>query len=261
MGDRTLIPSAFRTSEPANALFLSGDDPRGRPRAFSASVLDEAHMPAFNAALDEMTAKAIEHSGVEAMLSPKRETALHEAGHAVFYAAMGVEVASVSIYRFSDPQHVAMESTLGVAEGFWGGAIHAPRPWNWGSCAPPEEDLLSAQDLIAGWCGEWAHDLRGLRGARRGSSLDELLLAQMALAHAARKTGAAQEVLFIEQLKTVVGVLRANRAAHEALAARLMRKSTIGPNALKQFLKDVRAPASSARQSATLMRSEGFDHA
>jgi hypothetical protein len=256
-----LIYSPFQTPHPAGAVFLSGDDLRGRPRASSASVLDEADMPAFNAALDEMTANAIEHSGIEAMLSSRREAALHEAGHAVFYAAMGIEVASVSIYRFSDPRHVAMETSFGVADGFWGGAIYALRPWNWGSCAPPEENLLSARDLIAGWCGEWAHDPRGLRGARRGSSLDEILLAQMALGHAARKTGVDPGVLLAEQIGAVVGTLRANRAAHEALAARLMRKSTIGPDALERFLKDIGAAVSNCRGQPTFTHSESVDHA
>lgn len=156
-----MIHFPFQTPNTAVAISLSDEDPRRRSRAFSTLVLDEADMLAFNAALGEMTAKAIGHSGVEAMLSPKRAAALHEARHAVFYAAMRVDVASVSIYRFSDSQHVAMEIVHGVKGGVWGGAIYAPRPWNWGSCSPPEEDLLSARDLIAGWCGESA--LRGPR--------------------------------------------------------------------------------------------------
>ena len=230
----------FRQPEPA---FLSSDDPRGRSRAFSASVLDEADMPAFNAALAEITTKAIEHSGDEAMLSPKREAALHEAGHAVVDAAMGLEVDFVSIYRFIDPKRLAMEAALGVTGGTWGGATRSPKPWEWNSCTPPEGILLYVQSIISGWCGEWAHDPRGMLGARLGSSLDEILLAQIALNHMAEKTGVDPKATFDEQIRIVVGVLRANRTAHEALAARLMRKSTVGPDALKRLLKDVHTPS------------------
>ena len=43
-------------------------------------------------------------------------------------------------------------------------------------------------------------------------------------------------------LGVIVDVLKANRAAHEAIAMRLMRKSTIGADGLKRFLEDVRPP-------------------
>ncbi len=232
----------FQTSDRADTVFLSDDDPRGRSRILNAESLGDAKSQShFHAALTDLTLKALRLTGREAMLSPKREAALHEAGHAVFCTAIGIEINSVSIFRIDDKTHQAAAAAFAVEEGFWGGATYAPLTWRSDPCTSPGEDLLCASNWLAGWCGEWAHNLNAMR---IGSSLDEIVLAQMAVSNAARKTGEAQEVLFAEQLAAVVGVLRANRAPHENLAARLMRKSTIGPNALKQLLQGVhmRAP-------------------
>ena len=227
--------------QPARSAFLSDDDPRGRSRILNSSaVLGPASQSAFQAARNALAAKALEQDGVEALLSPKREAALHEAGHAVFCAATGVEINSVSIFRLSDEKHRAVASAFGVKEGLWSGATYAPLRGRSDPYTSPDEDLLCARHWLAGFCGEWAHDLGALR---QGSSLDEITLAQMACSNAARKLGEAQEVLFVEQIAVVVDVLRANRAAHEALAARLMRKSTVGPDALKRLLKDVHTPS------------------
>jgi hypothetical protein len=226
----------FQTPDPADTVFLPGDD--GRPRILNSAVLDAASNSDFHAALGVLTAKALELGGVEALLSPKPQTALHEAGHAVFCAAMGIEVSSVSIFQLSKPKQETLRATLRVAVEFWGGATYAPGVFKSDPYTSPEEDLLFARILIAGWCGEWANDLRAMR---EGSSLDEIVLARMATANAAPKMAEPDQALFAKQIDVVVCTLRANREAHEALAARLMRKSTVGPDALKRLLKGVHA--------------------
>ena len=230
--------------QPPKPAFLSADDPRGRSRIHNAeSIADAESRSYFDAALADLTLAALEYGGREAMLSPKREAALHEAGHAIFFATMSIEIHSISIFRLNDEKHEAVAAAFGAEKGLWGGATYAPLTWRSDPHSSPDEDLLCAGNWLAGWCGEWAHDPSAMR---QGSSLDEILLAQMAIANAARKTGEAPEILFVKQIAAVVGVLRANRAAHEALAARLMRKSTIGSDALKQLLQGVHTPAAGA---------------
>jgi hypothetical protein len=248
----------FQTPDPADTVFLSGDDPRWCPSIFNSVVLGAASKSDFYAAVNDLTAKALELGGVEAMLSPKPQAALHEAGHGVFFAAIGIEVSSVSIFRHSKPKQQALAAALGVAVELWGGTTRAQGLLKSDPYSSPEEDLLFVRTLISGWCGEWAHDARAMR---EGSSLDEIVMARMAIANAARKTGGPGQALFAKQIDVVVGILRANRRAHEGLAARLMCKSTIGPDALKRFLKDIRAAASNCRSQPTFTHSESGHHA
>ena len=153
---------------------------------------------------------------------------------------MGIEVSSVSIFRLNKQKQETLAATLGVAVEFWGGVTRAPVVLKSDPYFSLEEDLLFARTFIAGWCGEWAHDPRAMR---EGSSLDEIVLARMAIANAARKTGETLGGPVMEQIGAVIGILRANRPAHQVLAAQLMRKSTVGPDALKRLLRDVHIPA------------------
>ena len=65
--------------------------------------------------------------------------------------------------------------------------------------------------------------------------------------NAARKLNADPRALFRDQVRAVRGILNANPSVHKALSARLLRKSTIGPDALKRYLKGVKHAAAVER--------------
>jgi hypothetical protein len=81
-----------------------------------------------------------------------------------------------------------------------------------------------------------------VRCMRPGSSLDEIALAKMTCGYVGPKLGEDPAMLFIDQLGAVRDILVANSATHAAMSARLMRKSSIGPDAIKRFLQNVRRP-------------------
>ena len=125
----------------------------------------------------------------------------------------------------------------GVAGELWGGATFGSKTRGSSPHTRPTEDLHFAQRTLGGWVGEWFDDPRRMRP---GSSTDEIVLAKMICENTARKLNRDPTFLFFEELAAVKAILNANRPAHEALAARLMRKSTIGPNALKKYLTGVK---------------------
>ena len=128
---------------------------------------------------------------------------------------------------------------LGVGTELWGGGVRGTFAWQIGPESDPNEDLKVAARMLGGWVGEWFDDRARMRP---GSSIDEIVLGQMVVNGAAQKLRADPEVLLNGLIGVIVDVLKANRAAHEAIAMRLMRKSTIGADGLKRFLEDVRPP-------------------
>jgi hypothetical protein len=221
----------------ASSLFRTPYDPR-RPTVSSAMLFDEASRQAFDSALLALTKAAIAFGGRDALTASKLEAARHEAGHAVIDTALGDQVRSVSIFRV--PEHERQFKELGVAVGeMWGGATFGTKSWACGPYTNPAADLKFVQHLIGGWVAEWANDASQMRPA---SSLDEIVVAKMSCAAAAHKLGEDDATLFIDQLGAVRDILVANKSAHAALTARLMRKSSIGPDAIKRFLQNVRRP-------------------
>jgi hypothetical protein len=220
----------------ASSLFRTPYDPR-RPTVSSNTIVDEASRQAFDATLLELAKAAIAFGGVDTLTAPRIEAARHEAGHAVVDTALNDEVRSISIFRLR--KHEQQFKELGVAVGeIWGGATFATKSWACSSLTDPKKDLEFVQHLLGGWIGEW-FDIRCMRP---GSSLDEIALAKMTCGYVAHKLGEDPAMLFIDQLGAVRDILVANAPAHTALTARLMRKSSIGPNAIKRFLQNVRPP-------------------
>jgi hypothetical protein len=223
----------------ASSLFRTPYDPR-RPTVSSAPIFDEAGQQEFDSALSELIGFAFTSGGVDAFVSTKLEAAAHEAGHAVIDAALGDEVRSVSVFRL--PNHERRARALGSAGEVWAGVTSATKTRECGPHTDPREDLKIVWRVIGGWVGEFSYSGR----VRVGSSLNEIVVAQMVCHAAALKLGEDSPTLFINQIGVVKDILVANKATHEALTARLMRRSSIGPNALKTFLKNVRRAPSAA---------------
>ena len=218
----------------ASSLFRTPYDPR-RPTVCNAMAFDGASRQAFDNTLLELIKAAVAFGGVDRLSAPRIEAARHEAGHAVVDTALDDEVRSSSIFRL--PEHERQFKELGVAVGeMWGGATFATKSWECSPHTDPGEDLRFVQHLIAGWVGEWFDDTRCMRPA---SSLDEIVVAKMTCGYVAHKLGGDSATLFTNQIWAVQAILAANRVTHAALTARLMRKSSIGPNAIKRFLQNV----------------------
>lgn len=209
-------------------------DPR-RPTVSNSMLFDEASRQAFDSMLSELTKAAVAFGGVDRLSAPRIEAARHEAGHAVIDTALDDEVRSISIFRL--PKHEQQFKELGVAAEIWGGATFATKSWACGPHSDPKDDLKFVQHVLGGWIGEWFDDASQMRPA---SSLDEIVLAKMTCGYVAHKLGEDSATLFTNQIWAVQAILAANKATQAALTARLMRKSGIGPNAIKRFLQNVR---------------------
>jgi hypothetical protein len=215
-------------------------DPR-RPTVSNSMLFDEASRQAFDSMLSELTKAAVAFGGVDRLSAPRIEAARHEAGHAVIDTALDDEVRSISIFRL--PKHEQQFKELGVAAEIWGGATFATKSWACGPHSDPKEDLKFVQHVLGGWIGEWFDDASQMRPA---SSLDEIVLAKMTCGCVAHKLGKDAATLFVDQIGAVNAILVANKATHAALTARLMRKTSIGPNAIKRLLQNVRRAPSAA---------------
>jgi hypothetical protein len=202
---------------------------------------DTATRDHFSDAVADHMRMALALEGPGTFASPRIDAARHEAGHAVFAAAHGRRVRSIGIFRLNEEAHAVLRR-LGVAGDHWGGhtiwsdrdALHESTP-----DSDPQADLNAARHALAGFAGEWFDDETRLRF---GSSADEITFAMMLVQNAGRKLGENAGGLFSKTLTEVTGTLRANREAHAALAARLMRKSTLNENALRPFLAHIVSP-------------------
>ena len=99
----------------------------------------------FNAAALGMARQAFAKEGAIAFLSTRRTAAFHEAGHAVVFAAEGIPVRTVRIFR----DH----SSYGQS---WSGRTVEvdAREWRSDSLTPPAKDLRRARVIIAGALAE-----------------------------------------------------------------------------------------------------------
>jgi hypothetical protein len=211
-------------------------DPR-RPTVSSAMAFDEASRRAFDSTLLALTKAAIAFGGRDALTASKLEAAAHEAGHAVVDTALGDEVRSVSIFRLREHERQFRE--MGVVAEIWGGATFATKSWECSPRSDPKEDLRFVQHVLGGWVAEWFDNASRMRPA---SSLDEIVVAKMTCGYVAPKLGEDAATLFAKQIAAVKDILDDNSATHAALTARLRRKSSLGPDAIKRFLQNVRPP-------------------
>jgi hypothetical protein len=133
----------------------------------------------------KQTAKILAAHGLRAFEMPKKAAAVHEAGHAVVATWLGKTVTRVGVH----------ECPVG-----WAGYCH----WeggNWRLEASNTAGMIElARSLFAGLAAElmWADEDR-----REGSSLDELILSQIAAEEAAG-SAAGGEALWRSEVRDVV---------------------------------------------------------
>jgi hypothetical protein len=173
--------------------------------------------------------------GVNAFISPRREAAAHEAGHCIIFAADGVDVLFTRVWPATPSPRVrrVFKRKRGLFWVGWTETAGLPKIADQHSAVA--DDLRYVRTLLAGQCGE-ALD-RG--GARSGSSLDEIILAQMICQTVASKTGGDAEAIYVRQRQIVVDTLAVFRAEHRQITKALMRQQRLDGGELKQLIRSV----------------------
>jgi len=126
--------------------------------------------------LAEKTANILARHGPKAFETPKRATAIHEAGHVVINSVLGLETTEVYIEQ--------------VDEARWIGWTHAPGLELAASVQNPASHGRILMQSRATLAGIMAEDLFASPDDRRkGSSLDEAIASQLIACEAADRTG------------------------------------------------------------------------
>ena len=188
--------------------------------------LDEVRAPGkvraqLTAMMDAAIAHAIALQGPRAFECPKSSAAIHEAGHAVFYAKSGVV-----------PSKIAIWPIVISGEHRWIGRTYGVPPYRIDSATDAESNLNVAQELISGVAAECLFD----RNYRIGSSLNEIVLAAAAVGAAALKMQYNAEMLWFETCNEVVAILKVNEEVVRQVAGELMQKGVCKGKRLKQLL-------------------------
>jgi hypothetical protein len=110
----------------------------------------------------ELLQRALSAQGSRALDNPLSAAAVHEAGHAVLYAAHGHDVRSVKVWQ----------KKRGVARGQWIGFTSVDVTLRTGPNTAPEADFIYATIIIAGVLSEQIFDGCNFRQA---SSLVEVV--------------------------------------------------------------------------------------
>jgi len=174
---------------------------------------------------------AYEAQGPRAFEAPREAAALHEAGHAVIYAASGIAVESVAVW----PIPTNRACWIGLTESAVG-------KWFISKDTSPEADAAQIRYQMAGWVAEITFMGKDFRAA---SSIDEVVMAQNIARYVAMKTGSHPATVFIENCAIVNDVLQRNEAAVRAIAKKLStgcRKKLLGVS-LAKILADVTTDA------------------
>ena len=176
--------------------------------------------------------------GIKAFGSSRKETAAHEAGHAIIYAAEGLPVASISLSNTNVPV-----GTSGVIP-FCSGWTECPNRQSLTPLSPIADDERYLRQILSGWVGE-VFSLRSQK-VRRGSSLDERIAACMLAGRIYRRTGKQIEQVLAEQYAIIYATLRNNKLIHARLTNALTQQSILQAEELNKLLSDV-APLSQPR--------------
>jgi hypothetical protein len=169
------------------------------------------------------TKAMIAKHGVRSCEMPRRAAGLHEAGHAVVFAVLGIAVSRVEVQRRRD-----LERASGFAA--WGG-------W----CTHDEleargDDAFYAATNLAGWRAECLFAGSALR---EGSSLDERCIATFVCGGIAAKTGRSPVTVLATIGEWVDRMLTANEATVRAIGRKLMDCKVIEGARLAELLRDV----------------------
>jgi hypothetical protein len=160
--------------------------------------------------LNNEISRVLDQHGARAFASPKSSAAVHEAGHAVVYAAMRKGVKRVRIRE--------------AAPGNWIGMTDC-RSRKPARTETPRQCLDLARSLYAGVMAEHLFD----RDFREGSSLDEVIASQLVGAHAANLAGMFdQEPYWQQNVHEVVAAdLIRNKDAVRVVAERLYTRNKV----------------------------------
>jgi hypothetical protein len=169
--------------------------------------------------------------GIKAFGSSRKETAAHEAGHAIIYAAEGLPVASISLCNTNVPV-----GTSGVIP-FCSGWTECPNRQSLTPLSPIADDERYLRQILSGWVGE-VFSLRSQK-VRRGSSLDERIAACMLAGRIYRRTGKQIEQVLAEQYAIIYATLRNNKLIHARLTNALTQQSLLQAEELNKLLSDV----------------------
>ena len=170
--------------------------------------------------LSQLVANVLAKYGHQAFESPKELACVHEAGHAIVATWLGETVTSVLVY----------ECPVGWA-GFcdWKGD-----PWRIDS-GDKSRLLVLARHMYAGLAGErmWADNTEA---RRQGSSLDELIVSQLATAMAAGSDVAGYELWQSEVYWPVLKCLDRHRVAFGEIADHLIEHNRMKGRNLRNAL-------------------------
>jgi len=191
---------------------ISGVRARGNVAAQLAAMMDAAQ------------AHALALQGPRAFECPKSSAAIHESGHAVFYAQAGLLPSKISIW----PIVVSGEQR-------WIGKIYGVPKYRVDATTSAKTDLKTGQELISGVAAECMFD----REYRVGSSLDEVVLAAAVVGAAALKMQCNAKMLWFETSSEVAARLKANEKNVRAIADELMRQRTVGSRQLAHLLRAI----------------------
>lgn len=167
--------------------------------------------------------------GPEAFEMPKSAAALHEAGHAVINAVLGVRTTSVLI----DP----------ISKGgklYWGGYTDAPELAfaDTPSSRVSFDRLLNRARIV--YAGLAAELLFAGDDKREGSSIDELMMSQILAEQAALLVGANAERLWRDEVANWCHIqLCRNRDAHAEMAAALLKRGRLKGKLLRELCAKV----------------------
>jgi hypothetical protein len=170
--------------------------------------------------------------GIKAFGSSRKETAAHEAGHAIIYAAEGLPVASISLSDIDVPA-----GPFGVIP-FCSGWTECPNRHSLTPLSPISDDERYLRQTLSGWVGE-VFALKS-RKVRLGSSLDERIAACMLAGRIYRRTGKPFESVLAEQYAIIYATLRNNSHIHKSITKTLMQQSVLQTEELNSLLSQVK---------------------
>lgn len=167
--------------------------------------------------------------GLRAFEMPKRAAAIHEAGHTVANAALGVRTTNVLI----DPM-------VRGGKLFWIGFTDAPELafLDAPSARMSFDRLLNRSRIV--YAGLAAELLFAGGDRREGSSIDELMMSQILAEQAASLVGTCAERLWRDDVAAWCNVqLYRNRDAHADIAAALMKRGRLKGKVLRELCAEV----------------------
>jgi hypothetical protein len=191
------------------------------------STPDPQQQAWLNGQLQQIINQVYSVGGQHAFEATERTAAYHEAGHAVMYGLAGIPVQQVWI------KGIKINGSL-----TWVGECVADISWQVSGDSAVAQDLLFARILLAGWLAEYLFVVEDLR---KGSSIDEVLLASAICATAAHKAGYAYEQMFCEAVEIAISALCLHERDVRRIAGTLVRCRRLCGARLSRLLPGAKA--------------------